>query len=74
MEKLKRKLSKFGTLQICKAGYVLTILMTGNNLDHWTIVKEIEDIILDYAGTKYPVIETLKNEDAFFMIVLKPKQ
>jgi len=73
MNELKLELSKFGLLQICKEGFVFTVLMTGKGFSSWTRTMDIQKLITDYAGEKYPIVECLRNDDDFFCIVLKPK-
>lgn len=73
LDNLKDKLSKRGNIQICKEGYVFTLLMTGDDLDNWKVVNEIQMEILNYVGDKYPSIEALRNDHHFFCIILTPK-
>ncbi len=72
LDKLKTNLSKRGTIQICNEGLVFTLLMTGKNLSDWQTVSAIQMDLLEYAGYKYPVIETMKNDKEFLCIVLRP--
>lgn len=74
MENLKIELSKFGELQICKEGFVFTVLITGEKLSNWVTAMGIQKLITDYAGDKYPIVECLRDDENFFCIVLKPKQ
>jgi hypothetical protein len=71
-EKLIRQLNKFGTLKICKVGFVLTILIIGEDLSNWKKLNSIQEIIIKVAGAKYPIIEVLVNDENLFCMVLRP--
>lgn len=71
IEQLIKKLSKYGDVQVCKEGHVFTLLITGNNLDNWIIVNEIQMKVIEYAGKKYPFIEVLKNSKHFLCYILR---
>lgn len=65
-------------VQILKEGLVFTALLTKSpkgkslsNLDHW---MEIFGAITKYTKDKYPVVECLKNEPEFALIVFKRKE
>lgn len=73
MENLKLELSKFGDLQVCKEGVVLTVLITGTKLSNWETAMKIQKSVVEYAGDKFPNIECMRNDETFFLIVLKPK-
>lgn len=70
---LIRSLSKYGDVQMVKAGYVFTLLLTGTGLSKMETWLKIQQLCTDFCGDKYPVIEVLKTEDTFFLAVLKPK-
>lgn len=74
IDKLKKELSKLGDIQILKAGHVLTLLITGVNLDAGNIFTTIQEAIAKHTDNKYPIIEALRNDSNFFCIVLKPAQ
>ena len=52
LEDLKRKLCKYGLVQIIKEGYVFTVLITGANLSNYKNVSGIQKDIIDYAGSQ----------------------
>lgn len=71
-EKLIKALSKYGNIELVSVQSVLTILITGSGL---TLAKNfigIQTAISAIADDKYPEIVALKNEDNYFLIVLKP--
>ena len=72
LDKLKTQLSKRGTIQLCKEGYVFTLLMTGEKLDNWQTVNAIQMEVLECVGDKYPLIECMRNDTNFLCIVLRP--
>lgn len=74
IHQLRTKLSKYGTIQMIKEGYVFTLLLTGADLSNMKRWLEIQNLCLDYLAGRFPVVECMKNEDDFFLIVLKPKQ
>ncbi len=73
IDSLKTKLSKIGTVQICKDGYVFALLMTGQNLDNSKVVNKIQMEVLGYFGDKYPLIECMRNDKDYFCLILSPK-
>ena len=73
LEGLKKKISKYGTLEVIKEGYVFTVLMTGSDFTKWNVVSEIQGAVIEYVGAKYPIIEVLKNEEDFFCLILRPE-
>ena len=73
IDRLQKRMSKIGTIQLCKEGYVFTLLMTGEKLDNWKNVQSIQLGVLEYASEKYPIIECMKNEEGFLCMVLRPK-
>ena len=72
LDTLKLRLCKFGIPQVVKEGLVFTVLITGKGLEKSETVTAIQELVLDYAVDKYPLIEAVKNEDEFFLIILKP--
>lgn len=72
IEKLKEKLCKYGKPFIVKEGVVFTILLKGSNLSKWENVNEIQKLVLDYAGEKFPIIEVMANDNEVFCLVLRP--
>lgn len=69
---LKTKLANIANVEICKEGYVFTVLLTGEGLQKSGTVIGIQNLILEYAGGKYPTIETMRNNETYFCIVLRP--
>lgn len=71
IDKIIRKLSKFGDVHVCKAGLVFTVFITGKNLDSTDTFMAIHEIVKDVKD-KYKNIEVLKNDSNFYLMVLKP--
>jgi hypothetical protein len=71
IKQLKIKLSKKGTIQLCKEGVVFTLLLTGTGLSNWNTVNEIMGDVIATVGTKYPNIEAMRNDDNFYCLILK---
>ncbi len=69
---LRVKLSKFGNIQVMKAGLVFSLFITGTKLANATTVFDIQKSVTDFCGDKYPNIEAFRNDDTFFFMVLKP--
>lgn len=74
LEDLKMKLCDFGNPQIVKEGVVFSVLLTGKGLSKSRTVMKLQDLILDYAKEKFPLLEAMRNDDEFFCLILKPKQ
>lgn len=72
LEGLKTKLCKYGALKIVKQGVVFTVMLTGQNLSKWETVHKLQELILEYAGEQYPLIEAMVNDETFFCLILKP--
>lgn len=72
-DKIKFELSrmKVEDWQICKCGVVFTLLLTGTGLSHWNTVNEIMQDVLAVVGEKYTNIETMRNDDNFYCLILK---
>lgn len=73
IENFKLQISEFGTIQICKADLVFTLLLTGEKLDSWQTIISIQMKVLEFIGHKYPIIEAMKNDSNFYCLVLKSK-
>ena len=73
LSKFKDELSKIGQVLVAKEGVVLTVFMKGDRLSKGTTLSTIQQLILEYAGEKYPMIEVFMNENDFLLAVLKPK-
>lgn len=71
MEKLIKLLSDYGTVEICKAGEVFTLLITGKGLNNALTVSEIQLLYLGALKGKYPFIEAVRNTDNYYCVVLK---
>jgi hypothetical protein len=71
LDKLKIQLSKVADIVVLKQGLVFTVLLKGKNLAKWETVNKINLDILECAGKLYPNIETMANDDDYFMIVLR---
>ncbi len=70
---LLSNLSRYGLVQICKADYVFTLLITGENLSRGSVYSEITTAVLNFVGDRYPIVETVRNDENFFCLVLKPR-
>jgi len=73
IEELILDLSKFGNVQIAKADYVLTILVTGTGLTKYPVFNKIMELVTQFANDKYPLIENMRNDETFFCAVCKPE-
>jgi hypothetical protein len=73
IEKLRKDLSEYGVVKVLKEGFVFTLLITGKDMSKYTIVNNIQKLVLDYVGDKYPIIEVLNNSENFLLYILKPK-
>lgn len=71
-DQLKQELSKLGTIQLFKKGYVFTLLMTGENLSNWKVASDIQIKVAEHVGDQYPTIECISNDENHFCIILKP--
>lgn len=71
---LFNKLSRFGSVQMLKEGVVFTLLITGTKLTGFNNYNSILEAVTTHTKDKYPLIECMKNEDNFFLIVLKKKK
>lgn len=74
IENLMSALSEFGQVEICKAGYVFTLLMTGKGLTKSTTMNSIQMMVLEFTGDDYPTIECMRNDENYVCIVLKPNE
>ena len=72
VEKLKQRLVEYGDIQLCKAGYVFTLLMTGERLSNMNTVNAISKIVLDHVGKEYSKIEATRNSENWFCLILRP--
>lgn len=72
LDKLKRNLSKHGTVEVIKAGTVFTLLMTGNRLNDFDTIIAIQSELKDAISAEYPVLEAVKNGDGFYLMITKP--
>lgn len=70
---LKMQLSKIGTIQSIKQGYVFTLLLTGQKLSSMDTYVQITKLVTEFTKNKYPIVECLHNSDSFFLMVLKPE-
>ena len=65
-------LDGYGSVEVFSEKSVMTVLITGNCLTKGVIPLRIGEAISNYAGSRYPNIEVMKNEATYFLIVLKP--
>ena len=74
IERLTEKLSEFGTVEICSAKKVFTLLMTGEGLDKMSTALAIQEAITEAVTDEYCNVEQLRNSSTYYCIVLsKPK-
>lgn len=64
-------LSEFGTVQICKAGVVFTLLMTGTGLTKMSTANKIQMLVVEFTGDDYPTVEAMRNDETYYCIILK---
>ena len=76
LEKLKESLSniKGVKIELIKAGNVFTLLLKGEGLSNWETVNYINNLCLESFGDKYQMIEAMKNDNDFFLLVLHSKE
>lgn len=72
---MTNELSKLGTVQVIKNDFVFTVFMTKNNqsLSSGQIPLKVLEITTSYLGSEKPIIEVMKNEEDFLLLILKPK-
>lgn len=68
------KLSKYGTVKAFSEKRVLVCLMKGENFTKSNPFFQICQIVQEYAGDRFPIMETMVNEEDFILIVLAPKK
>ncbi len=70
MTELIEKLSAYGTVEVCNAKEVFTLLMTGENLDKMDTAVVIQKLITEAVTDRYPNLENIRNKDFYYCIVL----
>lgn len=67
--KLYQDLSKFGNVEVLNVGIVFTVLITGTDLTYsvWNVIR----IINNWQKGKFTMVEILRNNDNFILVVLK---
>lgn len=70
---MAEQLSQIATIAVIKQGYVFTLLLVGSGLSNWTTVNKIQSIVLDEVGNKYSIIEAMRNDENYFLLILKPE-
>jgi hypothetical protein len=72
---MTNELSKLGIVQVIKNDFVFTLFMTKNNqsLSSGQIPLKVLEITTSYLGSEKPIIEVMKNEEDFLLLILKPK-
>jgi hypothetical protein len=73
LEKLKEQICNIKDvhIEVIKAGVVFTLLLKGKGLSNWNTVNKINLDCLDAVGEKYSIVEAMKNDDDFFLLVLR---
>lgn len=76
IEQLKRFLFARCEIQILKEGVVFTALLTkspkGKSLTAMENWMEFFGAVTKYTSEKYPIVECMKNEQEYALIVLRP--
>ena len=62
---------KDAQIEVIKSGVVFTLLLKGKGLSNWNTVNKINLDCLDAIGEKYSIVEAMKNDDDFFLLVLR---
>lgn len=67
-------LKEHGVIELLKEDYVFTLLMFNDVkfLDDAKLVFKIFELCTDYCGNRYPIVEVVKNESNYLLIILKP--
>lgn len=62
----------YGNVEVCKAGEVFTLFMTGENMHSVEVALGIPKV-LEKSGvmSEYQDIEVMKNEKSFYLLILK---
>jgi hypothetical protein len=73
VEDLKKQISKIkdANIEVIKAESVFTLLLTGKGLSKWDTVNRINMDVAEFVGDEYPILEVMKNDDGFFLMVLR---
>lgn len=72
MQKFLKQISKYGHVHVAKKGVVFTVFLTGTGLANMQTVIAIGNLVTDYAGSEFSKVELMKNDDDYFLIILKP--
>jgi hypothetical protein len=77
MDELIEKLNLYGNIEVLKDEFVFTLLIT-SRVNGWALTTgqvplKILELVTNYLGDTKPIIEVVKNEKDFILIVLKPK-
>ncbi len=77
LNQLTARLYKYGEVQICSKGTVLTVLITGVKMDSVEkVFGGIVKTILEHKDSKdFSVVECMRNDETFFCAVFrKPEE
>lgn len=68
---LVEQLSEFGVVELLSVKTHLALFITGKNLGSLKTVNSIIDLITTNNLTKeYPLIQSIKNDDTFFIVTM----
>ena len=75
LAEITNELSKIGTVQVIKNDFVFSLLMTKDkqNLSDGMVSLKVLDVVTNYLGNEKPIVEVMKNEEDFLILILKPK-
>jgi hypothetical protein len=76
IEQLIKELSAIGNVIVIKNDYVFTLYMTKNKLDlaNFNTQTKVINLVAIYCGEEKPMVEILKTDNDFILLVFKPKQ
>lgn len=74
LNSLVKKLTKYGKVEVCNANHVFTLLITGKKLDNGLTVLDISNSINELMKEYFPIIETCKNDNHFYLLVLRKEK
>ena len=73
MDDLTKDLSQYGIVEVIKDDFVFTLHMTKSKEKISKNTLKIVTLVMKYLNDKKPIIEVMKNNDDFLLLVLKPK-
>ncbi|MBP4139974.1 hypothetical protein [Flavobacterium geliluteum] len=75
LTEITQQLSKIGIVQVIKNDFVFFLFMTKDKQDLSSnqIPFQVLEICSNYLGYEKPMIEIMKNEENYLILILKPK-